>query len=131
MTTPAGRPSRVGLAVDGSIRQAELLGLCERVRNLVAAGTAATVICDARRVTDASLGTVALLASLQLAARRAGGRIEVRSASPDLRELLALVGLSDVVGLWPASGLEPQWQAEHREEASGIEEEGDSADPIA
>ncbi len=131
MTTPAGRPSQIGLAVDGPMRQAELLGLCERVRNLVAAGNAATVVCDARRVTDASLGTIALLASLQLAARRAGGRIEVRNASPHLRELLALLGLSEVVGVWPASGLEPPWQAEHREEASGVEEKGDSADPIA
>jgi anti-anti-sigma regulatory factor len=41
--------------------------------------------------------TVEALARLQLAAQRTGCRIRLRNASPDLLEVVALMGLSDVL----------------------------------
>jgi hypothetical protein len=53
--------------------------------------------------------------------------VGVRNAPPGLRELLLLVGLGQVVRLW----VEASGQAEEREVALGVEEEGDPADPTA
>ena len=85
----------------------------------------------------AGLATGALMlstvvAELQLTARRCGGRIRVRNASSELHEVLALAGLSEVLGvLCPPLRLEASWQTEHREEAGGVEEKRDPGDPIA
>ena len=67
--------------------------------------------------------TVDALARLQLAARRAGRRLQLRDASDDLRKLIAFAGLDDV--LW----VEPRREAEEREERLGVEEEGQLGDP--
>jgi ABC-type transporter Mla MlaB component len=131
MTTPEGQPSPVRLVIDGPIEHADIVGLCDRVRLLLERDRANVVVCDVGLLRDAGLGTVALLARLQLTARRSGGRVQVRNASSGLHEVLALVGVCDVVGVCPPLRLEARGQTEHREETSGIEEEGDSGDPIA
>ena len=57
----------------------------------------ATVVpCDVRCLV-ATAATVDALARLQLAALRAGCRICVCNASPELVELIAFIGLSDVL----------------------------------
>ena len=59
--------------------------------------------------------TVDALARLQLAAQRRGCRVRLRNASAELRELVAFMGLADVlarVGL----RLERERQPEEREE---------------
>lgn len=61
------------LVIDGPIDHADVVGLCERVRELLE----------------------------QLAARRSGGRIQVTGASSTLQEVLALAGLCDVLGAVP------------------------------
>ena len=66
--------------------------------------------------------TVDLLARLQLAARRAGLELQLRGASRDLEDLLAFVGLRDVLGV------EGGGQAEEREQGVGVEEEGELGD---
>jgi anti-anti-sigma regulatory factor len=69
------------------------------------------------------LAMVDVLARLQLAARRRGLQLRLRRAPPELRELIQLVGLTDVLGV------EPCRQAEEREERLGVEEERDLGDP--
>ncbi len=85
------------------------------------------------------LGLVDEVARLQLAARRLGCSIWLRHACPDLRQLLELVGLHDVVGPPPRSRgrsapgrppLEVVRQAEGGEEA-GVEEVVMPDDPVA
>ena len=71
----------------------------------------------------ADLGTVDVLARLQLAARRSGTELRVTHASDDLRELITFLGLEE------ALGLEPRGQAEEREERVGVEEERQLDDP--
>jgi len=45
----------------------------------------------------ATIATVEALARLQLTARRDNRRIQLRRVSPELQQLLELVGLADVV----------------------------------
>ena len=59
------------------------------------------LVCDVTLLTDPDCATVDALARLELGARRLGRRIRLRGASPRLRELLQLAGLSEIVGLEP------------------------------
>jgi hypothetical protein len=87
------------------------------------------LVLDAREL-EADVATVDLLARITLEARRAGAGVRVQHASDELRDLLALAGLADVVPCLDDSVVEPRRQAEHREELLGVEEEGDRSDPI-
>ena len=71
------------------------------------------------------LGTVDALARVALAARSRGRRLRLRGVSRELRELIALAGLEE------ALGVEPGRQPEEREEPLGVEEEGELPDPAA
>ncbi len=66
---------------------------------------------------------VDVLARLQLAARRLGLEIRLRHASRELQQLLAFVGLRDVLRV------EAGGQAEEREQRVGVEEERELDDP--
>jgi ABC-type transporter Mla MlaB component len=90
-----------------------------------------TVHVDCAALTEPDIGTVDAVARIQLTARRLGCRVRLDRASPELRDLLALAGLRDVVPCDAGSGFEAGRQAEGREEPGGIEEEGDPADPVA
>src|ERR687891_640954 len=70
------------------------------------------------------LGLVDRLARLQLAARRLGYAIRLRNPCDELRALLDLVGLSDVLPL------EAGGEAERREQL-GVDEVVDRRDPLA
>ena len=72
-----------------------------------------------------SLATVEALARLQLAARRMGLDLRLNVVSRELRELIELAGLTQVLGV------EPRRQAEEREQRVGVEEEGELGDAIA
>ena len=80
---------------------------------------------------DADLATVGVLARVTLEARRAGCAVRVRNASAELRELLALAGLADVVPCLDDSVVEVRRETKERKELLRVEEEGDRADPIA
>jgi anti-anti-sigma regulatory factor len=88
------------------------------------------ILCDAAELTGPDLDTVDALARLQLSARRRGCRVELRNVPPDLAELLELCGLAQVLRLADALGVDPRRQPEHREEAGGVQEEGDPRDPV-
>ncbi|HZF90819.1 STAS domain-containing protein [Streptomyces sp.] len=108
------------LVLAGPVTRDEVRGLCEDVRVLLERGGAAVVVCDVGGLGPPGLGVVDLLARLQLAARRAGGRIRLRDPGPALHALLDLVGLR----------FEVEGQPEQREPALGVQEEvepGDSA----
>ena len=54
------------------------------------------VLCDVEGVA-ADAAAVEALARLQLVARRAGCELRLRNASPELRDLVAFMGLRDVL----------------------------------
>jgi hypothetical protein len=70
----------------------------------------------------ADLALIDALVRFQLAARREGGRLQLRNVSRELDELLEFVGLAAVLGL------EPRGQAELREQL-GVEEVVQPGDP--
>jgi hypothetical protein len=75
--------------------------------------------------------TIDALARLALVAGRLGCRIRLVHASPDMRDLIVLVGLAGVMPCENGSGVDARRQPEQREEPGSVEEEGDPADPVA
>ena len=81
--------------------------------------------CDVSHVRRADLATVDALARASLNARRFGARVRFTDASPALQELIAFVGLDDVlVG-------RPERQAEQREESVCVQERVEPDDSAA
>jgi ABC-type transporter Mla MlaB component len=115
---------RPRLALSAPIRRDELPALCDRARALIRDGHARELECDVSGLAKPGLDAVEALARVGLTARRLGSDIRLRGPSVELLELLALCGLPLGVVL------EGQRQAEHREEAGRVEEEGDPGDPV-
>ena len=84
------------LAICGPLERADLPGLFARVCALLESADPQFVRCD---VTGIAADAVAVdaLARLQLAAQRRGCRVRLRGASEELRDLVALMGLSEVL----------------------------------
>jgi hypothetical protein len=99
--------------------------LCERARAL-AEEAGGRIDCDVGELSDPDLVAIDVFARLQLSAKRRGGGIRLLHASEELRGLLALTGLSEVVPC--ALGLEARGEPEEREEVLGVEEEADPGD---
>jgi hypothetical protein len=87
---PAG-PRSIVVRVEGGTPEARAL-LCAQVRRLLAGGGIDVVTCELGNAIP-DLGAVDALARLQLAARRLGGRIRLRSAALDLANLIDFVGV--------------------------------------
>jgi ABC-type transporter Mla MlaB component len=86
----------VDFSIWGPIARDDLPGLCDRVCALLRQHDAGVARCDVRGV-DVDAVTVDALARLQLAARRQGCPVRLRHASTELRELVAFMGLDDVL----------------------------------
>jgi ABC-type transporter Mla MlaB component len=91
------RPDTVELAIRGPISRADLPGLCNRICAILGARRPALAMCDVTGV-DPDAVTVDALARLQLAARRHRCEVRLRNASPELLDLVELMGLADVLG---------------------------------
>jgi ABC-type transporter Mla MlaB component len=89
-------PRVLELAVHGPIARADLPGLCQRVCGLLGSSGADVALCDVRGV-EPDVVTVEALARLQLGARRHGCEVRLRNASDELLELVAFIGLRDVL----------------------------------
>ena len=83
-------------AVHGPITHADLPGLCDRVCALLERSAPGVAYCDVGSVQPDAV-TVDALARLQLAARRFGCQVRLRNASDELLELVAFMGLLDVL----------------------------------
>jgi anti-anti-sigma regulatory factor len=83
-----------------------------------------TIVCDVGALAP-DAATVDVLARLQLAARRLGREVRLRNASGELRDLIAFVGLRDVLRV------EPGWEPEEREQRLRVEEERELDDPAS
>jgi len=94
MAAPA-QPT-VALAIRGPITRADLPGLCDRVCALLDSSAAGVALCDVRGI-DPDAVTIDALARLQLAAKRHACQVRLGGASDELLELLAFMGLRDVL----------------------------------
>jgi ABC-type transporter Mla MlaB component len=91
-----GEQSTIRFAIRGPIARPDLPGLCARVRRLLAMSHVDVALCDVCDVASDAV-TVDALARLQLAARRHGCQVRLQGASDDLRDLVAFMGLRDVL----------------------------------
>jgi ABC-type transporter Mla MlaB component len=107
------------LVLPGPVAKDAVAGLCAEVRELLEVTGAGIVVCDVAGIGPPGLTVVDLLARLELAARRAGGRVRLRDPDPALRSLLRLVGLRFQV----------EGEIEEREPALGVEEEVEPGQP--
>ena len=98
MRTPP-EANAIHVVISGPITPAAIAGLCDRVRLALEGSGADLVVCDVGTLVDPDCATVDALARLQLTARRLGRQVRLRNACGELQELLALVGLGDVVPL--------------------------------
>jgi ABC-type transporter Mla MlaB component len=122
------QPNTIVLVLD-SLDPADVATLIEHVVPGTPADAPTVILCDLAQLTEADMATVDALARIALRARRLGCAISLRDPSSELCELLAFAGLGDVLPRAPASGVEVVGETEQREEALGVEEERDPADP--
>ena len=94
MTASRQRP--VAFSIAGPIARTDLPGLCARVCGLLERTGAGVAYCGVQGVEPDAV-TVDALARLQLAARSRGCQVRLRGASDELRELVAFMGLTDVL----------------------------------
>jgi ABC-type transporter Mla MlaB component len=94
MSAPARQT--IAFAIWGPIARDDLPGLCDRVCAVLSAADAEVALCDVRSVPPDAV-CVDALARLQLAARRHGCQVRLREASDELRQLVAFMGLRDVL----------------------------------
>jgi ABC-type transporter Mla MlaB component len=92
----ASAPEGIDFAIYGPITRADMPGLCERVCAQLRRCGAGVAFCDVAGVEPDAV-TVDALARLQLAARRNGCQVRLRHASSELLELVAFMGLTDVL----------------------------------
>ena len=89
-------PRTITFAIWGPIGREDIRGLCDRVCVLLERSGAAVAHCDVTGLAGDAVAVDAL-ARLQLAARRHRCVIILRGASDQLRDLVAFMGLADVL----------------------------------
>ena len=90
-------PRTVVFAIDGPIVRNDLPRLCDQACALLDRTGADIALCDVTEIEPDAV-SVDALARLQLAVRRRGCQAGLRGASTELLDLLAFMGLRDVLG---------------------------------
>lgn len=89
---------------------------------------AEVVRCDLSACADPDIGTVAVLARMQVVARRAGYEVRLDRCPEALRELIVLAGLTELLPVDSTLAVEVCGEPEEREHPGGVEEEADARD---
>ena len=89
-------PQTVVFAFEGPLARTDLPLLCAQIGVLLETTGAEVALCDVSAV-ESDAVSVDALARLQLAARRLSCRLLLGNASPELLELVAFMGLADVL----------------------------------
>jgi ABC-type transporter Mla MlaB component len=98
-----GRSHSVAFSIRGPITRADLPGLCARVSKKLDGCSGRIVRCDVSAVEPDAVAIDAL-ARLQLVAQRRGCRVRLCNASTPLLDLVAFMGLGNVL---PCDGPRP------------------------
>ena len=93
---PTSGADEVSFEIYSPIGRSDFPGLCQRVCALLSQSDAPVAICDVAGV-PADAVTVDALARLQLAARRCERRVLLRNAEHELLQLVAFMGLAEVL----------------------------------
>ncbi len=89
-------PTTIAFRIEGPITRADLPGLCDRVCGLLERSNPDIALCDVSGIYPDAV-TVDALARLQLAAKRHGCQVRLRHATDELLDLVAFMGLTDVL----------------------------------
>ena len=103
--------------------------VCERGRAQMRAVSGDDLVCDVRALAEPTAAAVDALARLALAAKRMGVELRVEGASSELRLLIDLCGLGEVLLAARGLGREPGGEPEEREQPRGVEERVERRDP--
>jgi ABC-type transporter Mla MlaB component len=85
------------MVISGAIADRDVPALCSQAARLLDAPGLQTLICDVRGLDRADATAVDGLARMQLTALRCGRRITLDRPSGELLDLIAFVGLSEVL----------------------------------
>ena len=86
----------ISFAIRSPLARPDLPGLCDRIRCLLVDSRCSIAVCDVTAL-DVDAVTVDALARLQLAAHRHGCQVRLFGASSQLRDLVAFMGLEDIL----------------------------------
>jgi anti-anti-sigma regulatory factor len=117
LRSPA-EPNTLVLVIRGPIGRADVEELCDRIRDLLEANDADRIVFDLGALPESDAVTVDMLARVQLTARRIGRRVLLRNACEELKDLLALMGLREVLPPCVELPLESRDHAEQGENRS-------------
>ncbi|HZM79544.1 MAG TPA: STAS domain-containing protein [Candidatus Limnocylindrales bacterium] len=128
-TGVTGMVNRVWV-VEPGIDHAGIAAACERFVSFMGDVPGdSVIICDVGAITRPDLATLALLARMQLTARRLGSGIRLHRAQDRLVELILFSGLGGVLPLSSELVRELGREAEQGEEPVHVEEVVDPLDP--
>ena len=96
LRSPVYSHRTITFGIRGPLARSDLPGLCERVCGLLDESHAIVALCDVSGI-EADAVAVDALARLQLAAYRHGCKVRLRNCAPELRDLVAFMGLADVL----------------------------------
>jgi anti-anti-sigma regulatory factor len=122
-------PDTLVLGVDGPIHGGQVRQLCALLRAAVTGTVARRIVLDLQALVDPGIEAVDAIARLQLSAGRLGRRLELCHPPPGFEDLIALVGLDQVLSCVPGSGVGVRGEAEQREQPRGVEEGVEPDDP--
>ncbi|MPZ70623.1 MAG: STAS domain-containing protein [Actinobacteria bacterium] len=126
MTAPG---TTIVWTIGGRLDRAHIPRLCREFGALLGSSGARVVVCDVGGLIDPDCVAVDAVARLQLAARRRGATVTLLRASNELKELLELIGLENVIRHYETLLVDPLGEPEHREQVLGVEEEIEPDDP--
>lgn len=109
----------------------EVRALADQLVCQLRGGDVTEILLDVSSVRTPDIGYVDALARLQLGACRHGSRVRLIGPCPRLLDLLALVGLEDVLPVDGDASGELHRQPEHREEPVHVEVGVYPSDPVA
>jgi ABC-type transporter Mla MlaB component len=85
------------LVLRGPIAPQDIPALCRRARGLLERSDAELVVCDVGGLGEPDAVTVEALARVRLTVRRLGRGFQIRHSCRELRDLMAFMGLADVL----------------------------------
>jgi len=89
--------STIAFAIRGPVGRSQIPDLCDRALLLIKPGMTLVAVCDVGAM-PADAVSVDTLARLRVGAGRRGCRLQVWNASPELYELIELMGLDEALG---------------------------------
>jgi anti-anti-sigma factor len=102
---PGPGPGALVLVLAGRIDHENVPALVEGVCGVLDSSGAEQVICDVTAVSAPDAVAVDALARLQLAVRRRGSQVWLRTGDGPVADLLMLAGLHEIVRVWKGDAL--------------------------